>query len=257
MKKEFMVLAEGDRMSELKVNVPGLIYYFVRRYEEKTRSRFPRDTIVWSKDGAQLKRTVLDDMVVHGLTAEEMKEFVDWVFAKKPEGKWHLEMLRYFYRDWIKLKTRGNGRRFADARDQQAGDEHTRAARRLEEKQFLDFLVEGYFDHKLTRRMYALALNWRARNATAEEKMKISQRHAAEYSDEVRSRLMKWMLEIDEAAMVGKAIAYDRLYIVELARQKEMTVGETLDYFFRDEQKSLFSGEELTQKDLDEIGVGV
>lgn len=257
MHHQFKVLVEGDRLSELKVNVPSLIYYFGRKYADNTGGWFPMSTIVWSKDGALLKRTVLDDMNMHGITVEEMKEFVDWIFVKKPKDKWKLEMIRFLYRDWIAVKTQGQKARFAEARDQKASEEHTRAARRLEEKQFLEFVVEGYSDHKLTRRRYALALNWRARNMSPEDRLKISQRQIAEYSDEMLLKLARWRNEIEEAEMT-RPIAYNRLYLVELARYKEMTIKSTIEYFFmREDLKSLFSEEELVIKTLDEIPFSV
>jgi hypothetical protein len=252
MHHQFKVLVEGDRLSELKVNTPGLIYYFGRRYAEKTGGWFPMSTIVWTKDGSQLKRTILDDMNMHGITVEEMKEFVDWIFEEKPRAKWKLEMIRFFYRDWIAIKTKGQKARFAEARDQKASEEHTKAGRRLEEKQFLEFVVEGYSDHKLTRRRYALALNWRARHLSPEDRLKISQRQIAEYSEDMLLKLARWRNEIEEIE-ITRPVAYNRLYVVELARYRETTVKNALEYFFREDLKPLFSEEELNTKTLDEI----
>jgi hypothetical protein len=256
MSRQYKVLAEGDRLSELKVNTPGLIYYFVRRFKDQAGSPYPISTIIWSRDGANLKRQVLDDMNMRLITVDEMKEFVEWVFKNKPQEKWDLGMFHLFYKDWIKNKIKGDGRKFTEAREQKASGEHTKAARRLEEKQFIDFLVEGFSDDLLNRRQYALALDWRARNLIAEQKFKIAKRQSAKYSSEVLKRLSDWRREIDDVVM-SAPVDYRRLFVVELARNKEMTVGETLDRFYREGLKPLFSVEELAVKDLDEIPFSV
>jgi hypothetical protein len=204
---------------------------------------------VWTKDGSQLKRTVVDDMVMHGITVDEMKEFVDWIFVNKPPTRWNLEMMRFFYKDWINIKAKGDKHRFADAREQQASSEITMAARRLEEKQFLDFVTEGYFDDCLTKGCYALALDWRARYADVTILSEIEERYKS-FAPHDLKRLGEWRAEIKSADKRG-AVNYKRLFVVEMARQKELTVGETLAYFYRDELKPLFNEEELVCKGLD------
>lgn len=256
MSHQYKVLVEGDRLSELKVNTPSLIYYFVRRFKELTKAPYPISTIVWKHDGANLKKHVLDDMNMRLITVDEMKEFAEWVFKNKPQEKWEIGNIRLFYLDWIGKKIKGDGQRFTAVREQKASAEHTKAARRLEEKQFLEFVVEGFADDKLTKRRYALALDWRTRNLTADEKFSIAKRNSARYSTEVLKRLSDWRREIDDLVM-SAPIDYRRLFVVELARYKKKTVGETLDYFYREGLKPLFSEEELAVKDLDEIPFSV
>jgi len=190
------------------------------------------------------------------MTVEDMKEFVDWVFKNKPESKWIINFLRPFYTDWYGVKTKGNGRRFAEARAQAESSEETQAARRLEEKQFIEYIGEGYFDHRLTKRQYALGLNWRARNQTPEMRTKIRSKNASDHPAVDIARLARWREEIEAAEMTAP-IAYQKLFMVELARYKRMTVAEALTYFYRDELRPLFTAEELAMKGLDGIEFSV
>jgi hypothetical protein len=110
-----------------------------------------------------------------------------------------------------------------------------------EEKNFLMFLGEGYFDNELTKYQYWTGLRWRWKNMSQADLESVSLRQKETYTPETTDRLREWETELKSMPDFNPL----RQFYFELSANREKSVGETLSDFGRDQYKSLFTDVEL------------
>ena len=247
--KEYTVMATPtEHLTALKLNVPSLLYYFSFKFSQKTGGPYPMRSINWAKMGLELKRGVLDELIFRQWGVNEMKAFIDYVFAKKPKEKWAPNMLKFFLPDWLTslpiVKQSGVNAGVDNSIE-------TLRTRRLEEKQLLEYIGQGYFDTDLTKLQYWLGRHWRLRHLTKTALEKLEARKFRLDPVAVQ-RLEQW-----DAEMPSKErFLARRAFCVELARTaQKSTIREALAYFKRQEWEGEFTPEELDNSVLDNIPV--
>lgn len=230
-------IGEWKKVKKLEMTAPSVIYYFNYKYFNETGTLYPIKNENWHKLGNEIKKHVLDEMIIRGFGIEEVQEFIDWVFSLRP-SKWKFDLMRYHIADWIKTRAIKQKKSIGSL------DERLRT-KRQEEEQLAKYFGEGYFDDLLTQTQYFLGLAWRIKHLSQEERDKIGAWQEKNFTADVLQRLQGYRVKY---SIIQDGFNAKRWFYVELAKKRDENLKHLLNEFGRTKLYSLYTTEELERR---------